>query len=69
MAIVLDFLVPEVDVEDAPALYLPPPQDPSLANLDQALLEQPRPDLLREPPPPVEPRVTAALWTDFFALL
>gem|GEM_PF-5737673 len=69
MAIVLDFLVPEADVEEAPALRIPHPEDPQLANLSRSLLEQPRPDLLREPPPPVEPHLTPALWTDFFGVL
>ncbi len=69
MSLVLDFLVAEPDVNEEPPsgeLFV---VDRDLAHFSYSLHERPHPELLREPPPPVEPRLPPELWTDFFGVL
>lgn len=69
MALVLDFLVPEQDLDEPAQSEHPRMGDADLTALAMSLLEQPHPELLRAPPEPVEPKLRDDLWTDFFAIL
>ena len=69
MSLVLDFLVAEPDVNEDPPLGELFVVDPDFAQFSYSLQERPHPELLRAPPPPVEPRLTPELWTEFLRVL